>query len=317
MNRIDRIAAILIHLQSRRIVKAVDLAERFEISLRTVYRDIRTLEEAGVPITGEPGVGYSIMQGYHMPPVMFNRDEITALLTAEKLAGLLTDSVTEKHLNSAMIKIRAVLGNTDKAAIESLDDKIAVLPNPYRKDEWRESAVLKDITSAIENKHIIEITYYSNHSLETNIRRLEPIGLWFQAGRWHLVAWCQLRNDYRNFRIDRITDHQVCSETFKTIHPKLDQFIRRTAEERDLTEVILSLDAENYKLLGDQKLYMGFVSQKKQKDKIEITFLSPGLENMAKWILMTGPSIDIVKPKALKDIVRQMAEAFITKFKVN
>lgn len=313
MNRIDRISAILIHLQSRRIVKASDLAERFEISLRTVYRDIRTLEEAGVPITGEPGIGYSILQGYHMPPIMFSLDEITALLTAEKLAGLLTDSITEKHLHSAMIKIRAVLGNSEKAAIESLDDKIAVLPNPYRKDEWRDSTILKDITSAIESKHIIEITYYSNHSLETNIRRLEPIGLWFQAGRWHLVAWCQLRKDYRNFRIDRVTEHKICPDTFKTIHPKLDQFIRKTAEERDLTEVILSLDSENYKLLGDQKLFMGYVSQKKNKDKVEITFLSPGLEGMAKWIMMMGPEVKIIRPDSLKKMVKTMASRFIEK----
>lgn len=314
MNRIDRISAILIHLQSRRIVKASDLAERFEISLRTVYRDIRTLEEAGVPITGEPGVGYSIMQGYHMPPVMFSRDEMTALLTAEKLAGLLTDSVTHKHLNSAMLKIRSVLGNSDKEALESLDDKIAVLPNPYRRDDWRDTTVFKDITSAVEHKQVVEITYDSNHSLETNCRKIEPVGIWFQAGRWHIVAWCRMRNDYRNFRLDRIIEHKVSAEKFKTVHPKLEHFAKKTADERELKEVVLRFDKSTYLLLGDQKMFMGYVSQTVKDNQIDIRFLSPSLEGMAKWILMLGNKVQILKPKELKQEVVHQAKAFLEDF---
>src|SRR6516225_6370867 len=107
MNRIDRVTAILIQLQSRKIVKAQDIAERFSISLRTVYRDIRTLEEAGVPILGEAGIGYSIMEGYRLPPVMFAREEATAFLTAEKLVEKLTDPSTDASYKSAMFKVRA------------------------------------------------------------------------------------------------------------------------------------------------------------------------------------------------------------------
>lgn len=295
-------------------MKASDLAERFGISLRTVYRDIRTLEEAGVPITGEQGVGYSILQGYHLPPIMFTRDETTALLTAEKLAGLLTDSITKSHLNSAMLKIRAALGNSDKAALESLDDKIAVLPNPYRRDDWRDSTILKDVTSAIENKQVIEITYDSNHSLETNTRQLEPIGIWFQAGRWHLVAWCRLRNDYRNFRVDRISNHKIIKETFKALHPKLEHFILKTPEAKDLVEVIIRLDMGNYKMLGDQKLFMGFVSQKMHGDQVEMKFLSPNIDGMARWMLMIGSTVKIVKPESLKHAVKAMAQSFLEKF---
>src|ERR1700743_1246587 len=122
MNRIDRISAILIQLQSRRVVKAADIAERFNISLRTVHRDVKTLEEAGIPIIGEAGVGYSIMDGYRLPPVMFTKEEATAFLTADKVMDQLTDASTTGHHKSAMYKIRAILKSTEKNLLEDMDN---------------------------------------------------------------------------------------------------------------------------------------------------------------------------------------------------
>src|SRR6187397_1035701 len=107
MNRIDRVSAILIQLQSRRVVKAQDIADRFNISLRTVYRDIKALDEAGIPVTGEAGIGFSIMEGYRLPPVMFTREEATAFLTAEKLVEKLTDASTREIYQAAMFKIKS------------------------------------------------------------------------------------------------------------------------------------------------------------------------------------------------------------------
>src|SRR6202000_824742 len=127
MNRIDRISAILIQLQSRRVVKAGDIAERFNISLRTVERDVKTLEEAGIPLIGEAGIGYSIMDGYRLPPVMFTKEEATAFLTAEKFMDKLTDASTGTNYKSAMYKVRAVLKAADKDFLEQLDNSIEVL----------------------------------------------------------------------------------------------------------------------------------------------------------------------------------------------
>jgi len=97
MNRIDRVSAILIHLQTKKIVKAQEIADRFSISLRTVYRDIKALEESGVPVGGEAGVGYQLMEGYRLPPVMFTKEEAIAFLTAEKMVEILTDASSKKH----------------------------------------------------------------------------------------------------------------------------------------------------------------------------------------------------------------------------
>src|SRR6187431_461604 len=130
MNRIDRLAAILIQLQSRPLVKAQDIAEKFSISLRTVYRDVKALEEAGVPVIGEAGTGYRLMEGYKLPPVMFNQDEASALLTASKLMQSMSDENSARHYVSALDKIRAVLRVAEKDHLDEIDQHIAVISHP-------------------------------------------------------------------------------------------------------------------------------------------------------------------------------------------
>src|SRR5678816_2613752 len=121
MNRIDRLAAILIQLQSRPLVKAQDIATKFSISLRTVYRDVKALEESGVPVIGEAGSGYTIMEGYRLPPVMFTQEEASALLLGAKLAEYLSDESIKKHFNAALFKIKAVLRTSDKEHMDQLN----------------------------------------------------------------------------------------------------------------------------------------------------------------------------------------------------
>src|ERR1700752_1319157 len=152
MNRIDRVTAILIQLQSRRVVKAQDIAERFDISLRTVYRDVATLQEAGVPIVGEAGVGYSIMDGYRLPPVMFTKEEAMAFLTAEKLVEKLTDSSTKESYLSAMYKVKAVLRSAEKEYLENINGHIEVIGNPYLPKDINTANPLQSILKSISEK---------------------------------------------------------------------------------------------------------------------------------------------------------------------
>src|SRR5580704_9461784 len=127
MNRIDRLHAILTHLQSKKKVTAQEMADRFQISLRTVYRDVKALDESGVPVIGEAGSGYTIMEGYRLPPVMFTQEEASALLLGSKLAEQFTDESIRRHFGAALFKIKAVLRTTDKEFVDSLTDHIAVL----------------------------------------------------------------------------------------------------------------------------------------------------------------------------------------------
>jgi predicted DNA-binding transcriptional regulator YafY len=175
MNRIDRISAILIQLQSRRVVKASDIAERFNISLRTVYRDVKTLEEAGIPLIGEAGVGYSIMDGYRLPPVMFTREEATAFLTAEKFVEKLTDASTMANHKSAMYKIKAILKTAEKDLLEDMDSNIEVFKN-LNQSHLPANDYIQSILNSIVQKNVLSLAYFAHHSQENTKRDIDPVG---------------------------------------------------------------------------------------------------------------------------------------------
>lgn len=182
MNRIDRVTAILIQLQSKRVVKAQEIADRFGISLRTVYRDVKTLEEAGIPVIGEAGIGYSIMEGYRLPPVMFTQEEATALLTAEKLVEKLTDASTREVYQAAMFKIKSVLRLTERDHIENLEQHIEVIDSPNFSGQPTDTAYLQQILKAIAAKAVINIDYFAEHSQEKTNRNIESVGVFSWAG---------------------------------------------------------------------------------------------------------------------------------------
>jgi len=312
MNRIDRVSAILIQLQSRRVVKAMDIAERFNISLRTVYRDIKTLEEAGIPIIGEAGVGYSIMDGYRLPPVMFTREEATAFLTAEKFVEKMTDASTAEHHKSAMYKIRAILKTSEKNLLEDIDSKIEVLKSHSQLNVDNKDHI-QPILNGIAQRKVLTIDYFAIHSQEHTNRDIEPIGIFYKESHWHLIAFCRMRMDYRDFRIDRINKVLVADKIFDNKHPTLKAYIAQTAKEQELDLVVMRVDKSVYRHLEYQKYYSGFVSEKTIGDQIEMTFLTTSLEGFARWFLMFGDQAEIISPDSLKERIGVIATSIAQK----
>ncbi|AYL96351.1 helix-turn-helix transcriptional regulator [Mucilaginibacter celer] len=313
MNRIDRISAILIQLQSRRVVKAGDIADRFNISLRTVYRDIKTLEEAGIPLIGEAGVGYSIMDGYRLPPVMFTREEATAFLTAEKFVEKLTDTTTMAQYQSAMYKVRAILKSHEKDALENLDGSIEVLKSHSQKRADNANHI-QTILDAIIYKKVICIDYFAFHSQQDTKRDVEPIGVFYLDSFWHLIGYCRLPNDYRDFRLDRIRKLTVTDKSYVgSNHPTLKDYIDKTACEKHLEQVVIRVDKEIHNYLDQQKYYSGFVSEKNIGNKIEMTFLTMSIEGFARWYMMFGDRAEIIKPDALLQRVREITSGIAQK----
>jgi predicted DNA-binding transcriptional regulator YafY len=311
MNRIDRLAAMLIQLQSRPLVRAQDMADKFSISLRTVYRDIRALEEAGVPVIGEAGTGYRLMDGYKLPPIMFNQDEASALLTAAKLMQSMSDAHSSKHYSSALDKIKAVLRMAEKEHISEIDQHIAVVAPPASKKP--EELHLHKILKAIASSNKVLFQYSSIGKGETLLRKAEPVGIYYQGNYWYLVAFCLLRNDYRNFRTDRISKLMITEEKMGQTHPPLQDFINKMAERREVHKVVIEMEREIVKYLGEQKYYNGFVRQEPAGDYEHMTFLTGSLTGFARWFMLFGDKATILEPLELNDIISDIARNILKK----
>lgn len=224
MNRIDRLFGILILLQSKKYVPAEKIAAKFHISTRTVYRDIKALNEQGIPISFEQHKGYFIVQGYFLPPISFSTEEANALLLMERFVHKLADKSIHDHYSNALSKVKAVLRPRQKHYLEFLDDHILLQMPAEIKSDFEHLSVLQ---KAISEKQIVELVYKKNKD-ESTCRKIEAIGLVFYAFSWHVIAWCHLRNDYRDFKVSRIFSLKNCELPFtKNDHIALNDYLKQ------------------------------------------------------------------------------------------
>jgi predicted DNA-binding transcriptional regulator YafY len=310
MNRIDRLTATLIHLQTKRVVKAEEIADRFEISLRTVYRDVRALMEAGVPIGSEAGKGYFIVDGYHLPPVMFSQDEASAMLLAGKLVDKMTDKSVRSAYDSAMLKIRAVLNESEKDHLEKLDDHIEVHIRQWRTPDLPDHFITQ-IQGAVSKKEVLALDYLSNKD-EVTRRDVEPIGLFYYGGAWHLIAWCRLRNGYRDFRSDRIRELKNTSMNFDGRNLlSLQEYLQSMMQSnKELIRVKVLID----KSVISARPVHGSVSETDLGDKVRFEFLMDRLVFIAHWLLMFGTKVEIEEPEELKELMSKLASDLYTHY---
>jgi len=305
LNRIDRISALLVQLQSRPIVKASEMAERFGVSLRTIYRDMHTLSEAGVPICGNSGVGYSLVEGYRLPSLMFTKEEAMAFLTAEKIIEQLTDSQNSNYFRQGMDKIRAALRAVDKKYLHDMDNTIAV----YKSRNAKESLpnLLQTILSSINSRSIVEIDYI-NADENTSKRALEAVGVSYSHPRWYLAAWCHLREEYRMFRLDRINNIKTTGNEHTKAHPPLESLLGCDVPQC-LTEVVLHTSKEVSKYFTDRCYSMGLTKEQELANgQIEQTYMAYSLEGLARWVLANADTTTVVKPVEVKNIIKQIIQ---------
>lgn len=201
LSRIARLASILTLLQSKKIITAQIIADKFGISTRTAYRDIRVLEEAGIPIVTEEGKGYSLLQGYLLSPISFTEAEANALITAEKIVAVNSDESFRKSYTDAISKIKATMRYNVKDKTELLSDRIQIRNNHWYNQTSRNLTIIQ---SAITNFKTIQIKYISESGEQTQ-RSIESLALYNTQGNWVLIAHCRLRNELRAFRLDRIS----------------------------------------------------------------------------------------------------------------
>jgi len=287
MNRTDRLVSMVMLLQSRRVITAAQLAEHFEITERTVYRDLAALGEGGVPIAGEPGVGYSLMSGYCLPPVMFSPEEAFAFVTGGLLVERMTDASMRDAIRSALSKVTAVL--------------------PPTKD----SVPLGTVQRAMAEGCVLRLNNLGAARGEPTERPVEPLGLVFYLDHWHLIAWCRLRKDMRDFRVDRIVRCETLPEP-NPPHPgfNLNQcFSKCMLPERIEFAVIEVPD----RLIESVRRFLGPTIIEEQiigrRARVRFAIRPEGFDYVACWLLSMGTDAEILSPAALRVKVADLAFA--------
>lgn len=209
MRRADRLFQIVQLLRSGRLVTARQLAEKLEVSERTIYRDIADLQGSGVPVEGEAGIGYLMRDGYDLPPIMFTRAEMEALIVGARLVSAWGGARMALGAEMALSKIENVLpeemrGQSRRTPVFALD---------FRMGDT-ERRRLDEANDAIAGRHVMAMEYEAEDGVRSS-RRIEPLGLYFWGRTWTLVAWCRLRGDFRVFRVDRIQEFVPSGEQFR------------------------------------------------------------------------------------------------------
>jgi predicted DNA-binding transcriptional regulator YafY len=218
--RLSRLTAILTQLQTKRLLTASELANKFSVSVRTIYRDIKALEDSGVPIITEEGKGYTLMEGYRIPPVMFTEKQANALILAGQLVQKNKDASFVKDYSEAIDKVKAVLGHKVKDKANLLAERTRFNQNINSE---KNSDNLSDLQFALTNFWLTKIDY-TNEANETSTRSIEPFALLSTTENWLLIAFCRSRKNFRFFRLDRIKKLEILLERFPSHQMTLQEY---------------------------------------------------------------------------------------------
>jgi predicted DNA-binding transcriptional regulator YafY len=267
--------------------------------LRTVYRDIRSLEEAGVPIGAEAGVGY-FLNDYHLPPVSFTNTEASALLMAGKLLEKWADKSIRTEFESALFKIKSVLKRHDQEHLDDLDQLVSV-SSPVVRQPYSDS-LLTTIQQAIARQHVLDILYHSGYNDAVTQREIEPVGLYHYGMAWHLIGYCRIRADYRDFRVDRIRELTDTNQRFPR-HERLSlqEYLELIKRKFDRPSVIATVVFEKHivRHLQEQKYIWGYLNEEDLGDTVRFQFCTPFIDGLARWLLSYGRFVTIEEPPLL------------------
>lgn len=307
MNRIDRLTAIITYMQGRNYTTAAVIAERYSISIRTVYRDLRALDESGVPIGFEPAKGYFITAGYFLPPVMFNEEEALAMISVGKMLATGREISIQRRFTSALEKIKSVLPVAYKENISLLEDKIRTISVPDCI-AGQPNHFLITAEKAIVRSHCLKITYKAL-SQEYSQRLISPLGIYYHFESWYLLAYCNLRKAMRDFRFDRIVSMTESEQTF--IPPaqfSLPEYLEKRRQDEPKIAIEAVMSKADFDSIAGMKYINAHVKSIEKDGSVLVSFLVGNPEPFTKWLLFYCDSSRIVAPDAMLIVQEKLLE---------
>lgn len=293
MNRLDRLLAMLLVLQRRKLVRAEDLAARFEISKRTVYRDVAALSEMGVPVVAQPGEGYALMEGYFLPPLLFTTDEAAALFLGAKWLAAQATGKLPASTEGALTKLAHVLPQhtLDEVARFTAVLHFFIMQKPFNLDD----PTLADLQRAINEQRAVQITYHGLQRDETTTRVIEPAELTYGDGAWYVSGYCRLRQERRSFRLNRIEQYKLLTERFT---PKM-----LATPPAEVLTVKVRFAPDMLRWVQERQHY-AFVRQEGDF----LIYQVHTLPEIQSWLFGWGTAAEVLEPEALRNAIRAEAK---------
>lgn len=306
MNRIDRLTGMILLLQSHRVITAEQIAAHFEMSVRTVYRDLAALGEAGVPILAEAGVGYSLMRGYHVPPVMFTEHEAAALFMSGEVTEQVADDSLRSSLRSALLKVRAVLPKERQDGLSRLKQGMGAWMGNGARETGGQS--LMPLQQAVIQRRCLRLGYNKGGRGEMSERVVEPLGMMFYSRAWHLIAYCRLRGDFRDFRLDRVAAWEVLPERFDGhIGFSVKDFLARSMDGHEVQPVTAVFHPDILDRVR-REMSCALVREETLPDgRVRMELMTWSLKWFAGWVMSYGPLACVEAPESMRRMVKEMA----------
>jgi predicted DNA-binding transcriptional regulator YafY len=313
MNRTDRLLAIVLELPRQAPQRAEDLSATFEVSKRTIYRDITALSEAGVPLVAVPGLGYSLMEGYFLPPLNFTPDEATMLLLGADVMAQSFDAEYQLASEWAARKIAGVLPEKLRDQVNALRGGITFVQRPLKNDDEIER--LRQLRRALIRQQTVRFVYRTRHPADDealNLREADPYNIVYVGSVWYMQGYCHLRHDIRTFRLSRIDKLTVLPKTFEraTTGFTTDEIDRMRSSRNILVRVWF--DAEAAPWVREDRLF--FISSLKEDDGssgVFVTLKVRHLDEVLQWAMGWGSHARVLEPDELRQMIIREAEKIL------
>lgn len=312
-NRTERLFATILLLQNKPNMSSRDLAEHFGVSRRTIFRDLRALSESGVPLTYAEGGGYEILDGYQLPPLMLSAHEAATLLTGTAFMKLQPDASLRKDADQVAMKIRSVLPPEIRDYIDRL--QASTVLDPYWlhavQSSGEEEGRWYKVSEAVARQQSVIMEYYVASRDEVTRRRVDPLGLVYYTDHWNIIGYDHLRDDIRNFRLDRIQQLHVLSARFERPEGfSLASHLEARGMAPSNKRIRIYFTHSAYRRAG--RAIPAKIEEKRSDDEgVEVTFYFENLEYVANWLLQYGTQAKVQEPAALQEKVRQEAVAMV------
>ncbi|AIQ21241.1 transcriptional regulator [Paenibacillus sp. FSL H7-0357] len=315
MNKTDRLLAIVLELQRNKVLRAEDLAATFETSVRTIYRDIQALSEAGVSVIGAPGQGYSLMEGYFLPPVSFTVEEAVTLLIGTDFIEQWFDVHYGRKSRTSRGKIEAILPEPVRSEAARIRKSIRLRTSAEDVSRIQEKAYLEAIRQAILEERKISF-HYSKKIAEADgnrqsVRTVAPYGLVLLHGAWVLIAWCELRQDIRHFRLSRMTELIELEAGFK-LPADFNLEAYRPPDDRNIRVRIRVQPDIADKVRESNNFYIDTIED--QPEGLLVTFRVRQAEELLQSVLGWGAGVVVLEPESFRNRVRDELENMLKRY---